>query len=34
MPMPQRPGQTAMDRWLTFNLEQLAGEPVRIEEVL
>jgi asparagine synthase (glutamine-hydrolysing) len=34
MPLGQRPDQTAMDRWLEFNLEQLAGEPVRIEEVL
>lgn len=34
MPLGHRPGQPPMDRWLEFNLEQLAGEPVRVEEVL
>jgi asparagine synthase (glutamine-hydrolysing) len=34
MPLPGRAGLTPMDRWLEFNLQQLAGAPLGLEEVL
>ena len=34
MPLGGRAGQTSMDRWLAFNLEELAGESVGLEEAV